>query len=265
MRLPEQVQRLAVVIGVVAAVVLVGRFVLMPRSLVARELHRSTTVEREVAKPVKFAGSAACQDCHEDVTQKKAAADHRGVACEACHGPAVAHTEDPGAVKPAAPRDRKSCSTCHEYDAARPTGFPQINPVAHNPRTPCIACHDAHDPGPPRPSQACAGCHTQIERTKAVSAHAVLGCAICHTVPDKHKATPRAVRASKPQTREFCGTCHAADAGVRQAAARATAATDAARRDMKRAPSAPRIDLSTHGERFQCWQCHYPHLPEGRS
>ncbi len=23
------------------------------------------------------------------------------------------------------------------------------------------------------------------------------------------------------------------------------------------------IDVDTHGGRYLCWQCHYPHLPEG--
>ncbi|MBI2216931.1 MAG: hypothetical protein HYU51_06495 [Candidatus Rokubacteria bacterium] len=265
MRMPEQVQRLAIVIGVIAAVVLVGRFVLMPPTLVARELHRSSTEQREAAKPVKFAGSSACQDCHDNVVEKKAKGYHKGLACEGCHGPAVKHTEDPSAVTPAAPRDRKFCPVCHAYDAARPTGFPQINPTAHNPLTPCIGCHDAHDPVPPRTPKACAACHAQIERTKAISTHALLACTTCHTVPEAHKKSPRTVRPSKPQTREFCGTCHAKDAGAKEAAAKGTTATDAAAKRAKTARQAPRVDLSTHGETFQCWQCHYPHLPEGRS
>ena len=26
----------------------------------------------------------------------------------------------------------------------------------------------------------------------------------------------------------------------------------------------PRVDMFSHGERYMCWQCHYPHLPEVR-
>ncbi len=26
----------------------------------------------------------------------------------------------------------------------------------------------------------------------------------------------------------------------------------------------PKVDVSTHGGSYLCWQCHYPHLPEGR-
>jgi ribosomal protein S27AE len=52
------------------------------------------------------------------------------------------------------------------------------------------------------------------------------------------------VAPSKPQTREFCGKCHGKDA------------TD------KLAKNAPKIDLAEHGEKYVCWQCHYPHSPE---
>jgi hypothetical protein len=26
---------------------------------------------------------------------------------------------------------------------------------------------------------------------------------------------------------------------------------------------APKVDMNQHGDTFLCWQCHYPHLPEG--
>ncbi len=242
MRVREQAARLGLLVAVLAVTVLAVRFAIIPRSLVDSDVHRAAAVEREMSRPVKFAGAAACSDCHEDTAARKVKGFHKTLACETCHGPAVAHTEDPS-VKPAAPRDRKFCPACHAYDAARPTGFPQINPTAHNPRQPCIACHNAHDPVPPRPPRACAACHAQIERTKALSSHALLTCTTCHATPERHRTAPRLALPSKPDTREFCGTCHA--------------------RDATRRAEAPKVDLATHGGTFQCWQCHYPHLPEG--
>ena len=243
MRIPEQVKRLAVVIAVIAGGVLLTRFFIIPRSLVSTELHRSATVERELAKPVKLAGSVVCQGCHEDEAVKKSKGYHKNLSCEGCHGPAAQHAEDPGAMKPPAPRDRKFCPVCHAYDASRPTGFPQINPTAHNPLKPCISCHNPHDPVPPRTPQACSACHGQIERTKAVSSHALLACTTCHVVPERHKTAPRTALPSKPETRDFCAKCHG---------------KDSTRAD------APKIDVSGHGNSYMCWQCHYPHLPEGR-
>jgi hypothetical protein len=232
-----------VVIAAIIVGVLVTRFLLIPRSLISDDLHRASTVQREVAKPVKFAGSNACQGCHEDKSGQMRKGYHKNLSCEGCHGPAAKHAEDPMGVKPFAPRDRKFCPLCHGYDASRPTGFPQINPTVHNPVKPCITCHNPHDPVPPKTIEACSACHPQIQRTTAVSSHALLKCTTCHVVPAQHKKTPRSALPSKPESREFCGTCHARGATERDA---------------------PKVDLSTHGGTFLCWQCHYPHLPEGR-
>ena len=242
MKIPEQIRRLAVVVGVIIVGALTVRFIIIPRSLVAMDQHWRAAVQREVAKPVQFAGSTACQDCHPDVVAKKKTGFHKNLACEGCHGPSAKHMEDPGAVKPDAPRDRKFCPVCHAYDASRPTGFPQINPTTHNPLKPCIACHNPHDPVPPKVPQSCAACHGQIERTKAMSSHALLECTTCHKVPELHKKSPRSALPSIPETREFCESCH------REGSAR---------------KDAPKIDAATHGGTYLCWQCHYPHLPGG--
>jgi hypothetical protein len=246
LRIPEQITRLAIVIGIVAGATLLTRFVLIPRSLVSTETHWAQTTQREIAKPAKFAGSSACQDCHEAVAVKKAKSFHKGLACEGCHGPATKHTEDPSAVKPPAPRDRKFCPVCHAYDPSRPTGFPQINPTAHNPLKACISCHNPHDPVPPTVPRECSACHAQIERTKSLSSHALIQCTTCHKAPDRHKIAPRSALPSKPETREFCGTCHGSGVAAKEAP-----------------KDAPKVDLSTHGGQNLCWECHYPHLPEG--
>lgn len=247
MRIPEQVNRLAIVLAILVGATLLVRFVIIPRSLVSTSLHWSEASQRELAKPVRFAGAAACQDCHDDVVTKRAKSFHRNVSCESCHGPAVQHTEDPSAVKPPAPRDRKFCPVCHAYDPSRPTGFPQINPTAHNPLKPCISCHNPHDPVPPKVPRECSACHAQIERTKSISSHALISCTTCHNAPERHKSAPRLALPSKPETREFCARCHGAGTAVKEAP-----------------KEAPKVDVATHGGRNLCWECHYPHLPEGR-
>lgn len=241
-RIPEQIRRLGVVLVLLVVGVVAFRYYIIPPRLVETSLHRQSTVEREVSKPVRYAGATACLACHEDIGEKKTKSYHRNLACETCHGPALKHTEDPSAVKPFAPRERKFCPICHEYNPSRPTGFPQINPIVHNPLKPCVTCHNPHDPTPPTVPQECSACHGEIARTKAVSPHALIGCTTCHSVPKQHRQQPRLVRAGKPDTREFCGTCHG---------------------PASRRPEAPRVDLATHGERYLCWQCHYPHLPGG--
>jgi hypothetical protein len=243
LRVPEQIRRIAVATGLIAVVVIAGRFVVIPRSYFSHAAHVDSTIVREAAKPIAFAGAALCAECHTDIDQVKSASYHRGLACETCHGPSVKHTEDPESVKPYAPRDRAFCPVCHAYDAARPTGFPQIDPAAHNPGPPCITCHNPHDPVPPETPRECSACHAQIAHTKAVSAHARVPCTTCHEVKDQHRVDPRSALPTKPRTRDFCGTCHAQGAANAQA---------------------PKIDLAAHHPPHLCWQCHYPHLPEGR-
>jgi ribosomal protein S27AE len=50
------------------------------------------------------------------------------------------------------------------------------------------------------------------------------------------------VRPTKPDNREFCGKCHAEGS------------------DNKGVPT---VDMATHGEKYVCWQCHYPHMLGG--
>ena len=246
MKVPEQVRRLGIVIAIVVGAVVAARFYVIPRTLLATDLHWTAAMDRQKAVPVRFAGAVACADCHSDVADKKGASFHRNLSCEGCHGPAAAHAEDPSSGTPTVARDRKLCPTCHEYDRSRPTGFAQVNVTAHNPLKACVSCHNPHDPTPPSVPKECSACHAQIERTKSVSRHALLECATCHEATPAHRSSPRTALPTKPRTREFCGQCHGA--GV--AAAKAPA-------------EAPRVDLATHGGRNLCWECHYPHMPEG--
>jgi ribosomal protein S27AE len=245
---PPQIRRLSVVLVLLLVVYFVARSVLVPATFGERGHYRAAAVDSIEKLPIHYAGREACAMCHPQVAARKAASYHRGVACEVCHGPAVAHTTDPVGHKPPAPRDRAFCPSCHAYNPARPTGFPQIDPVQHNPVAPCVTCHNAHDPTPPHPPESCAACHGSIARTKAVSPHAQLACIECHTADPRHRQTPRAFLPTKPATRDFCGRCHATGAPA-----------------PANLPNArpPKVDMATHGARYVCWQCHYPHFPEG--
>lgn len=238
-RFPDALIRVLVVFIIAIGGVLIIRS-LLPSHLKNTAIHIQSTIDSEMVKPVHYAGSAICADCHEEVRVKKAGY-HKNLSCETCHGPVQEHTENPSEVKPKAPRKREFCSVCHTYDHSRPTGFPQINPVAHNPLKPCISCHNPHDPKPPTTPEECQACHAEIARTKAVSPHVLLECTTCHITPENHKITPRIVKASIPGEREFCGKCHADNSAVKDT---------------------PKVDFITHGEKYLCWQCHYPHMPE---
>jgi DnaJ-class molecular chaperone len=240
-RFPDALIRLVIAFAVLLGTVfLVVRFAI-PLPYKSLEVQWASTIKQEKAKEIRFAGEVACADCHEDVTREKRGGYHRDLSCETCHGPAKAHADDPDAFKPPSPRDRKFCPVCHTFNPSRPLGFPQINPVAHNPMKPCVTCHQPHDPKPPKVPAECAACHGEIARMKAVSHHVTLECTTCHRTPARHKVSPRTSKPDKPSTREFCGRCHGEGSGAR---------------------GVPKVDIATHGEKYVCWQCHYPHLPE---
>ena len=243
-KLPEALTRLLIVFAVFICGIFLLRFIL-PATLKDTKMHIRATIEKETLREKKYAGSSACKDCHDEYNVKKEGY-HRNLSCETCHGPAQRHVENPQEVKPEVPQKREFCILCHAYNLARPTGFPQINPVLHNPLKPCATCHNPHDPKPPQVPTECVACHGEISRTKAISPHVQIECTTCHTVPEEHKVTPRAVRPTIPQEREFCGKCHGKESDEKNASVKDT----------------PKVDLSTHGEKYLCWQCHYPHMPE---
>lgn len=240
-KIPEQIIRLSIVIITFITLVLLIRTFIIPRELKEVGSQRTSAIERELAREIRYAGSSLCRDCHEDEYDLKRQGYHRNLSCELCHGPAMAHAEDPSEEDLSAPRERKYCPLCHQYNLSRPTGFPQVNPQVHNPLDPCIACHDPHNPKPKEGPKACVACHAQIERTKAVSPHVFLECTTCHETPERHKVEPRTVSPTKPTRREFCAVCHGRDADNKDT---------------------PKVDTGTHGEQYLCWQCHYPHMPE---
>ncbi len=239
----DQVVRLAILLAIVGGVTVALRARFVPPSFGETGHYRAEAVTIAAELPVRYAGSEICAECHDDQEELRRRSYHRGLSCEVCHGAAAAHAEDFEAQQPLVPRARgEACLACHEYLPSRPTGFPQIIERLHNPLEPCVGCHDPHDPTPPEVPSSCAACHAQIERTKAVSHHLALTCETCHEAAPEHRIEPRSHLPNKPTAREACGRCHAegADSGA----------------------EIPRVDLDTHGPRYLCWQCHYPHHPE---
>lgn len=241
-RLPEQLKRLLLLLIILITAFVLIRSVLVPDDFGQYGHFRASALGEIMSQNVQYAGQKACSDCHSDMVELKDTGYHKTVACEVCHGPAAAHIDDVETVKLAAPRERDYCPLCHEYLPSRPTGFPQIVTASHNPMKACITCHNPHSPKPQETPKECSACHAEIARAKSLSRHVYVPCTRCHQTPDEHKIRPREIRPEIPQTREFCGSCHALTSSVEK--------------------GIPKIDLATHEERYLCWQCHYPHLPE---
>ena len=263
-KLPEQAVRVVVVFLVLVTGVLAVRQFIIPPEMKEPALQKSSSMEREVAREIKYAGAQVCDQCHEKEPQLKKIGYHRDLACESCHGAAQKHVENSTDVKPTSPKKRDYCSYCHRYNSSRPTGFPQINPDTHNPRKPCITCHNPHNPKPPTTPRSCSACHAQIERAKAASYHALIGCEACHTAPEQHKISPRTVIPTKPDKREFCGKCHDKEARSKDKDKGKAKEKGKDKGKDKGVPAGvPAVDMATHGEKYVCWQCHYPHTLGG--
>jgi hypothetical protein len=243
-KVPQQLVVLGIFFVALIAIFVIVRRIFIPPSFGLYGHYRANAVEKNMAQEIAYAGAKACYDCHSEIYELKAKSYHRDVSCEACHGPSAKHVESPSEFIPTAPRERGRCPTCHDYNPSRPTGFPQVITEQHNPGKACMSCHQPHNPTLPQPPGSCSACHREIASEKIVSRHAALECTICHTVPDEHLTNPRFNEVGKPQDKYFCGKCHAPDADSPKEIAR--------------------VDIETHGGRYLCWDCHYPHYPQAR-
>ena len=99
------------------------------------------------AFPVKYRGQAGCVECHEENVVAHEQGPHRIIQCENCHGPALAHPDQPEVL--AIDRNRELCLRCHAglpYPTSQRADLPAIDPDEHNPGTPCVECHNPHNP-----------------------------------------------------------------------------------------------------------------------
>jgi len=131
---------------------LVLQALLVPKGFGVYGHYRAGALEENRARPVAFAGRAACVECHSDVPEAMKGGRHEGVRCEACHGPLAAHAGDPSEKKAVRPDSRVLCARCHAANVARPARFPQVDLVEHAGKEACTGCHKAHNPLAPAPA-----------------------------------------------------------------------------------------------------------------
>ena len=103
-KLPEQAVRVGVVFLVLVAGVFVIRQFIIPPEMKEPALQQMSSMDREVAKEIKYAGARICEQCHEKEPKIKKIGYHRDLSCESCHGAAQKHVENPTDVKPTSPK-----------------------------------------------------------------------------------------------------------------------------------------------------------------
>ncbi len=148
----RHVFRVALVLVVIIAVVLIARGFLVPKSYGMYGQYRYDNVREQMnVRAPAHRGAAACGECHDAEFKLRAAGAHKNVSCEICHGPLLLHVKEDGSVEaPQVDRSYTLCARCHRKIDGRPAKFPQVVLEQHVPSEVqgqvCLECHDPHSP-----------------------------------------------------------------------------------------------------------------------
>ena len=146
--MPPQIVRLVLLTVAIVGSYFVARAFLTPQSFGEYGWFRGEALN-ELAnnRQVVFAGKKSCEECHSDIFKKLLAGDHKGLSCEACHGPSLAHENNPDDDKLNPPKLAMShCTRCHEANPSRPKWMHQIVSRTHYAGRKCTECHLPHQP-----------------------------------------------------------------------------------------------------------------------
>jgi Cytochrome c3 len=143
-KMPPQVLRiLLLAVGIVAAYS-VARYFLTPPSFREYGWYRGAALTELAARDRVYAGKKACEECHSDEYQKVIKHEHKGLACEGCHGSGQAHAADPRTDN-IQKSSFATCLRCHETNPSRPKWHKQIVSKNHYAGK-CTECHMPHSP-----------------------------------------------------------------------------------------------------------------------
>lgn len=142
----EHLVRVAAVLAAGLLVFVVVRAVLVPDDFGVLGHYRASALGVNAAHTPKYAGQAACLECHADVAETRSSAGHRAISCESCHGAAARHAEDPAAMAPPKPASRELCARCHAANTGKPAWYRTVQIQEHAGDNACTDCHAPHDP-----------------------------------------------------------------------------------------------------------------------
>lgn len=139
---PQIVRLILLTIGIVGSY-LIARAFLVPVSFGEYGWYRANALGEIASHSRVYAGKKACAECHSEVLQKLAKGEHKGLACEGCHGPGEAHADNPD-IKMAV-FQASLCVRCHEANPSRPESHKQVVIKDHFTGG-CTECHVPHLP-----------------------------------------------------------------------------------------------------------------------
>ena len=154
------------------------RQAMIPKSWNFEGWYREDAVKQVAAKPMKHGGNHACADCHEDsdgmhadVIEEMEESGHKGLSCEACHGPLNQHVKDGKKIAEAIVENTGLvCRHCHEHRISRPAHHPQF--ILHDEILPAWREKDLNE-------AAKAKGRSKLYRHKS-KIHAHVDCVNCH-------------------------------------------------------------------------------------
>ena len=141
--------RVAALYAAGTAAFFVLRAFFVPTGFGAYGHYRAGAIDDNRARPITFAGRAACVECHSEVPDVAKGGPHQQIRCEACHGALAGHASDPVEKKAVRPDPKVLCARCHAANVARPARFPQVDVADHSGGESCTTCHAAHNPKEP--------------------------------------------------------------------------------------------------------------------
>ncbi len=144
LKMPPQITRLVLLTLVIVCIYFGARHLLTPQSFGQYGHYRANALQEIAAREPFWAGRNTCDACHGEIVRKLAAAEHKGLSCETCHGPSKAHVENPEVKLPRLSYGQ--CVRCHEASPSRPAWLHQITPVKHYTGSVCTECHVPHQP-----------------------------------------------------------------------------------------------------------------------
>ena len=154
MRIPPQITRLFIVAVLLVGSYLIARSVLTPESFRRFGWYRAQALQELAEMPTTYAGKEECTTCHDDIFEVFDKGQHKTLSCEVCHGPGLAHVEDPDTARLPKPGPDQ-CLRCHAQNPSRPEWHVQIEPADHYEGA-CVECHIPHQPteSPPESEEA---------------------------------------------------------------------------------------------------------------
>ncbi len=145
---PPQLKHLLPAFLVFILLFLIGRRLVVPDTFYEFGHYRGASLEDNANKEPLYAGHESCRECHSEIAENKEYDVHAEVACETCHGPGLAHVQDPENIHMGKPEGREFCGLCHGLLPGGSRDFVfQVDITEHHmEKKNCTDCHNPHMP-----------------------------------------------------------------------------------------------------------------------